>query len=154
MAILEIVADTTIVTYECGDAGYGVALEVAPIAPGNDFEHEWVGLWFGNRLLGEFPRGEEFDDPGLRQTVIADKTYQSIQKSISEVGEANHWSTVTLNGNTIWISEALRKAREELRKARAEAKKAEKEAAKKAEKAEKKTEEKVEAEDVVEKSET
>lgn len=125
MAILEISAARSITTFEVADGGYGVALQVEPVAPDNAFDVGWVGLWFGNRLLGEFPGKDEFiDDRRLRETAVQDKICLGIQQAISEVGEANCWSTVTLNGNTIWISEALRKAREELRKARAAEKKA------------------------------
>lgn len=137
MAILEVSAVRTITTYECGDAGRGVALEVRPIGGVSDFQPDWVGLWFGNRMVGEFPgerEAREMGDACVRE-VTAEKLQLTIQQAISEVGEAKHWSTVTLNGNCIWICEALKKAREELKKAKAEARKAEKEAEKKAEEA-------------------
>ena len=133
MAILEISAVRAITTYECGDAGRGIPLEVAPIAGVNEIETGWVGLWFGPRMVGEFPGEAEAKELGIEREVIAEKKRLTIQQALSEVGEANHWSTVTLNGNCIWICEALKKAREELKKAKAEARKAEKEAAKKAE---------------------
>lgn len=133
MAILEISAVRAITTYECGDAGCGVPLQVAPIGGANEFQPNWVGLWFGNRLVGEFPGEREARELGTEREVTAAKMRLTIQQALSEVGEANHWSTVTLNGNCIWLSEALKKAREEIKKAKAEARKAEKEAAKKAE---------------------
>lgn len=133
MAILEVSAVRTITTYECGDAGRGVPLEVAPIAGENDIQTGWVGLWFGPRMVGEFPGEAEAKELGIEREIIAEKQRLTIQQALSEVGEANHWSTVTLNGNCIWICEALKKAREELKKAKAEARKAEKEAEKKAE---------------------
>lgn len=135
MAILEVSAIKSITTYECGDAGRGVPLEVAPIAGENDIQTGWVGLWFGPRMVGEFPGEAEAKELGIEREIIAEKQRLTIQQALSEVGEANHWSTVTLNGNCIWMSEALRKAREELKKAKAEARKAEKEAEKKAEEA-------------------
>lgn len=135
MAILEVSAVRTITTYECGDAGRGVPLEVAPIAGENDIQTGWVGLWFGPRMVGEFPGESEAKELGIEREIIAEKQRLTIQQALSEVGEANHWSTVTLNGNCIWICEALKKAREELKKAKAEARKAEKEAEKKAEEA-------------------
>ncbi|MEE0019329.1 MAG: hypothetical protein UFN42_09960 [Collinsella sp.] len=136
MAILEISAVRAITTYECGDAGRGVPLEVAPIAGVNEIETGWVGLWFGPRMVGEFPGEAEAKELGIEREVIAEKKRLTIQQALSEVGEANHWSTVTLNGNCIWICEALKKAREELKKAKAEAKKKAKEdAEKEAEKA-------------------
>lgn len=131
MAILEVSAIRSITTYECGDAGCGVPLQVAPIAGENDIQTGWVGLWFGHRMVGEFPGEIEAKELGIEREVIAEKKRLTIQQALSEVGEANHWSTVTLNGNCIWMSEALKKAREELKKAKAEARKAEKEAAKK-----------------------
>lgn len=136
MAILEISAVRAITTYECGDAGRGVPLEVAPIAGENDIQTGWVGLWFGPRMVGEFPGEAEAKELGIEREIIAEKKRLTIQQALSEVGEANHWSTVTLNGNCIWICEALKKAREELKKAKAEAKKKAKEdAEKEAEKA-------------------
>ena len=136
MAILEISAVRAITTYECGDAGRGVPLEVAPIAGENDIQTCWVGLWFGPRMVGEFPGEAEAKELGIEREIIAEKKRLTIQQALSEVGEANHWSTVTLNGNCIWICEALKKAREELKKAKAEAKKKAKEdAEKEAEKA-------------------
>lgn len=125
MAILEISAVQAITTYECGDAGRGVSLQVAPIAGSNDFETGWVGIWFGPRMVEEFPGETEAKELGIEREVIAEKQRLTIQQALSEVGEANHWSTVTLNGNCIWMSEALKKAREELKKAKAEARKAE-----------------------------
>lgn len=131
MAILEISAVRAITTYEVGDAGCGVPLQVAPIAGVNEIQTGWVGLWFGPRMVGEFPGETEAKELGIDREVIAEKKRLTIQQALSELGEANHWSTVTLNGNCIWICEALKKAREELKKAKAEARKAEKEAAKK-----------------------
>lgn len=133
MAILEISAVHAITTYECGDAGRGVALEVRPIDGVSDFQPDWVGLWFGNRMVGEFPgerEARELGDARVRE-VTAEARRLTIQQALSEVGEAKHWSTVTLNGNCIWICEALKKAREELKKAKAEAKKKAKEEAEK-----------------------
>lgn len=137
MAILEVSAVRTITTYECGDAGRGVELKVEPIPGVSEFQPSWVGLYFGNRMVGEFPGEREARELGNARVreVTAEKLQLTIQQALSEVGEANHWSTVTLNGNCIWICEALKKAREELRKAKAEARKAEKEAEKKAEEA-------------------
>lgn len=135
MAILEVSAVRTITTYECGDAGRGVELKVAPIPGASEFQPSWVGLYFGNRMVGEFPGEREARELGNVREVTAEKLQLTIQQAISEVGEAKHWSTVTLNGNCIWICEALKKAREELKKAKAEARKAEKEAEKKAEEA-------------------
>ena len=132
MAILEVSAIRSITTYECGDAGRGVPLEVAPIAGENAIQTGWVGLWFGPRMVGEFPGEVEAKELGIEREVIAEKKRLTIQQALSEVGEANHWSTVTLNGNCIWICEALKKAREELKKAKAEAKKKAKEEAEKA----------------------
>jgi len=87
-------------------------------------------------MVGEFPGEAEAKELGIEREVIAEKQRLTIQQALSEVGEANHWSTVTLNGNCIWICEALKKAREELKKAKAEAKKKAKEdAEKEAEKA-------------------
>lgn len=137
MAILEVSAIRTITTYECGDAGRGVELKVAPIPGVSEFQPSWVGLYFGNRMVGEFPGEREARELGNARVreATAEKLQLTIQQALSEVGEANHWSTVTLNGNCIWICEALKKAREELKKAKAEARKAEKEAEKKAEEA-------------------
>lgn len=137
MAILEVSAVRTITTYECGDAGRGVELKVAPIPGVSEFQPSWVGLYFGNRMVGEFPGEREARELGNTRVreVTAEKLQLTIQQALSEVGKANHWSTVTLNGNCIWICEALKKAREELKKAKAEARKAEKEAEKKAEEA-------------------
>lgn len=131
MAILEVSAIKSITTYECGDSGRGVALEVAPIAGVSEFQPGWIGLWFGNRLVGEFPGEDEARELDNVREVKAEKLQLTIQQALSEVGEANHWSTVTLNGNCIWMSEALKKAREELKKAKAEAKKKAKEDAEK-----------------------
>lgn len=147
MAILEVSAIRSITTYEVGDAGAGVPLQVGPIQGVSDYQPKWVGLWFGNRMVGEFPGEREARELGIVREVTAEKFRLTIQQAISEVGEAKHWSTVTLNGNCIWMSEALKKAREELKKAKAEARKAEKEAAKKAEEAAKKETEKTAGED-------
>lgn len=127
MAILEVSAVRTITTYECGDAGCGVPLQVGPIPGENGIQTGWVGLWFGHRMVGEFPGEAEAKELGIEREVIAEKKRLTIQQALSEVGEANQWSTVTLNGNCIWICEALKKAREELKKAKAEAKKKDKE---------------------------
>ena len=131
MAILEVSAIRSITTYEVGDAGCGVPLQVAPIAGVNEVQTGWVGIWFGPRKVEDFPGENEAKELGIEREVIAEKKRLTIQQALSEVGEANHWSTVTLNGNCIWMSEALKKAREELKKAKAEARKAEKEAANK-----------------------
>lgn len=131
MAILEVSAIQAITTYEVRDGGGGVELKVAPIPGVSEFQPSWVGLYFGNRMVGEFPGEREARELGNVREVTAEKMWLTIQQAMSEVGEAKHWSTVTLNGNCIWMSEALRKAREELKKAKAEARKAEKEAAKK-----------------------
>jgi hypothetical protein len=66
MAILEVSAARTITTYECGDAGRGVALEVRPIDGVSDFQPDWVGLWFGNRMVGEFPGEREARERGQK----------------------------------------------------------------------------------------
>lgn len=142
MAILEVVAVRTITTYECGDAGRGVELKVAPIPGVSEFQPCWVGLYFGTRMIGEFPGEREARELDNVREVTAEKLQLPLQQALSQVGEANHWSTVTLNGNCIWICEALKMAREELKRAKAEARKAEKEAAKKAEEAEKEPAEK------------
>ena len=79
MAILEISAVRVIMTYECGDAGCGVPLQVGPIPGENDIQTGWVGLWFGHRMVGEFPGEAEAKELGIEREVIAHMTQSAVK---------------------------------------------------------------------------
>lgn len=101
MAVIEVHALNKISIYEVTDRGYGVDIEVAQDTDGI------YGVWAGQRgsnngrCLGNVPSGTVLDAG-------------DIAAAMTEVGEAEGWQTVKINGSTVWSSEAVEAVEEAL----------------------------------------
>lgn len=94
MAVIEVTSSTRISIYEISDRGHGIDIEV-----GRDEAGRW-GIWAG-------PRGQ---DAGAR--CLGDvgdvELPLDLAEAMTEVGEAEGWKTVKVNGSVVWSSEATR----------------------------------------------
>lgn len=94
MAVIEVHAQNKISIYEVADRGYGVDVEVACDTDGN------YGVWASQRgsdngrCLGNAPSGTVLDS-------------RDIAAAMTEVGAAEDWQIVKVNGSVIWSSEAV-----------------------------------------------
>jgi hypothetical protein len=101
MATIEVHALDKISIYELSDRGYGVDVEVARDTDGV------YGVWAGQRgsnngrCLGNAPSGTVLDAG-------------DIAAAMTEVGEAEGWQTVKINGSTVWSSEAAEAVKDAL----------------------------------------
>lgn len=94
MATIEVHAENKISIYELSDRGNGIDIEVARDTDGN------YGVWAGprgttsGRCLGDAPNGVVLDGG-------------DIAAAMTEVGEAEGWQLVKVNGSIVWSSEAV-----------------------------------------------
>lgn len=101
MATIEVHALDKISIYELSDRGNGIDIEVAKDTDGN------YGIWASprgttsGRCLGDAPSG----------TVL---NAVDIAAAMSEVGEAQGWQIVKINGSIVWSSEAVEAVQEAL----------------------------------------
>lgn len=101
MATIEVHAENKISIYELSDRGNGIDIEVARDTDGN------YGIWASprgttsGRCLGDAPSGTVLD--------VVD-----IAAAMSEVGEAQGWQIVKINGSIVWSSEAVEAVEEAL----------------------------------------
>lgn len=101
MAVIEVHALDKISIYEVADRGYGVDVEVACDTDGN------YGVWASQRgsnngrCLGNAPSGTVLDS-------------LDIAAAMTEVGAAESWEIVKINGSVVWSSEAAEAVKDAL----------------------------------------
>ena len=99
MATIEVSSETKISIYEMSDRGHGLDIEV-----GRDEDGRW-GIWVG-------ARGEA---TGRCLGSIKDGALpRGLAEAMTEVGEAEGWKTVKVNGSVVWSSEATTAVKEAL----------------------------------------